>query len=231
MAGRNGAETMAVVRNGEWPNCTWAPFGFCGPQLSSTLISPTRTMGFIGFGRISQATLKRLIPFGVTHCVYYSNPSSPSKPYLDAKLQADYGLQSVKRVDLDQLAKESDVVFVLAPGGHKTKHLVNATFLQKMKKTAILVNTSRGTLVDSDALAMALQQGLIWGAGLDVVEGEPQVTADHPLVKEPRCIILPHVGSATLETRLGMATLAAKNLLGGIFRKVMPAELELKARL
>lgn len=143
-------------------------------------------MGFIGFGRISQATLKRLIPFGVTHCVYHSNPSSPSKPFLDAKLQADYGLQSVKRVDLDELAKESDVVFVLAPGGDKTKHLVNAAFLQKMKKTAILINTSRGTLVDSDALAMALQQGWIWGAGLDVVEGEPQVTADHPLVKEPR---------------------------------------------
>jgi glyoxylate/hydroxypyruvate reductase len=143
-------------------------------------------MGFIGFGRISQATLKRLIPFGVTHCVYHSNPSSPSKPFLDAKLQADYGLQSVKRVDLDELAKESDVVFVLAPGGDKTKHLVNAAFLQKMKKTAILINTSRGTLVDSDALAMALQQGWIWGAGLDVIEGEPQVTADHPLVKEPR---------------------------------------------
>lgn len=92
----------------------------------------------------------------------------------------------MKRVDLDELATESDVVFVLAPGGNGTRHLVNADFLQKMKKTAILVNTSRGTLVDSDALATALKQGLIWGAGLDVVEGEPQVTADHPLVKEPR---------------------------------------------
>jgi glyoxylate/hydroxypyruvate reductase len=143
-------------------------------------------MGFIGFGRISQATLKRLMPFGVTHCVYYTNPLSPPKPTLDAEIKAKHSLQAVKRVDLDELAKESDVVFVLAPGGEKTRHIVNADFLQKMKKTAILVNTSRGTLVDSDALATALHHGLIWGAGLDVVEGEPQVTADHPLVKEPR---------------------------------------------
>jgi len=77
-------------------------------------------------------------------------------------------------------------LFILAPGGEKTKHIVNEDFLKKMKKTSILVNTSRGTLVDSDALGKALREGWIWGAGLDVVEGEPNVTADHPLVKEPR---------------------------------------------
>lgn len=127
-----------------------------------------------------------MIPFGVTHCIYYANPSSPPKPSLDAEIITKYGLNSVKRVDLDELAKDSDVVFVLAPGGEQTRHLVNADFLRKMKNTAVLVNTSRGTLVDSEALATALHQGVIWGAGLDVVEGEPQVTADHPLVKEPR---------------------------------------------
>jgi glyoxylate/hydroxypyruvate reductase len=89
-------------------------------------------------------------------------------------------------VDLDELARESDVLFVLAPGGPTTRHLVDETFLKKMKKTSILVNTSRGSLVNSDALAKALREGWIWGAGLDVVEGEPQVTADHVLVKEPR---------------------------------------------
>jgi len=229
MAGRNAGEIVSLVNNGEWPNCPWSPFGFCGPQLSTSSVSPTRTMGFIGFGRISQATLKRLIPFGVTHCIYYTNPSSPPRPSLDDEIKTKYGLQCVKRVGLDELAKDSDVVFVLAPGGDQTRHLINADFLLKMKKTAILVNTSRGTLVDSDALAMALHQGSIWGAGLDVVEGEPYITADHPLLKEPRCVILPHVGSATLETRLGMATLAAKNLLGGIFGEGMPAELDLKA--
>jgi glyoxylate/hydroxypyruvate reductase len=205
MASRNAAETISVVQNGEvhapnvphklilnlpeqWPNRHWSPFGFCGPQLSVSSVSPTRTIGFIGFGRISKATLKRLVPFGVTHCVYYSNPLSPPKPLLDAELKTMHGLQSVKRVDLDELAKESDFVFVLAPGGDKTRHLVNAEFLRKMKKTAIVVNTSRGTLVDSNALAAALRHGLIWGAGLDVVEGEPEITADHPLVKEPRYI-------------------------------------------
>jgi glyoxylate/hydroxypyruvate reductase len=187
-------------------------------------------MGFIGFGRIAQATLKRLVPFGITHCIYYSNPLSSHKKPLDDKLKTKHGLQSLRRVDLDELAKESDVVFVLAPGGNQTKHVVNADFLRKMKKTAILVNTSRGTLVDSDALARALHEGWIWGAGLDVVEGEPEVTVDHPLVKEPRCVILPHIGSATLETRLGMATLAVKNLLAGIFQEVMPAELDLEGR-
>jgi len=230
MAGRNGAQAILTVSNGMWPHCSYSPFGFCGPQLSATIVSPSRTIGFIGFGRISQATLKRLIPFGVTHCVYYSNPSSPPRPSFDVAIQEKYGLQSVKRVDLDEMAKASDVVFVLAPGGDKTKHLVNADFLQKMKKTAILINTSRGTLVDSDALATALRKGLIWGAGLDVVEGEPTITADHPLVKEPRCVILPHIGSATFETRLDMATMAAKNLLGGVFGDIMPAELDLKCQ-
>lgn len=87
---------------------------------------------------------------------------------------------------LDTLARESDVLFILAPGGPTTYHVVDETFLRKMKKTAILVNPSRGTLVDSDALAKALREGWIWAAGLDVVEGEPNVGKDHVLVKEPR---------------------------------------------
>lgn len=78
------------------------------------------------------------------------------------------------------------MLFVLAPGGESTRHLVNEEFLGKMKKSSVLVNASRGTLVDSDALAKALREGWIWGAGLDVVEGEPHVGIDHPLVKEPR---------------------------------------------
>ena len=89
-------------------------------------------------------------------------------------------------VDLTTLAKESDVLFVLAPGGAETKHIVNEELLREMKRTSVLVNTSRGSLVDSDALAKALREGWIWGAGLDVIEGEPDVPSDHPLVKEPR---------------------------------------------
>ena len=91
-------------------------------------------------------------------------------------------------MDVDRLARESDVLFVLAPGGAATRHVINEDFLRKMKKTSILVNPSRGTLVDSDALAKALREDWIWGAGVDVVEGEPNVRADHPLVKEPRYV-------------------------------------------
>lgn len=224
MASRNVRETTELVARGDWPKTAWAPYGFVGPQLSANWIHPTRTVGFIGFGRISQATLARLVPFGFTDCVYMSNPSSKLNPEVDAQTARKYNLRSVKRVGLDELAAESDVVFVLAPGGASTYHIVNEDFLRKMKKTAVLVNTARGTLVDSDALAKALREKWIWGAGVDVVEGEPNVGLDHPLVKEPRCVVLPHIASATIETRLGMATTAAKNLLGALFGEPMPAE-------
>jgi glyoxylate/hydroxypyruvate reductase len=91
-------------------------------------------------------------------------------------------------VNLATVAEESDVVFVLTPGGKDTNNLVDEAFLRKMKKTSVLVNTSRGSVVDSDALAKALQEGWIWGAGLDVVAGEPKIPADHPLVREPRYV-------------------------------------------
>ncbi|KAF8875237.1 D-isomer specific 2-hydroxyacid dehydrogenase [Infundibulicybe gibba] len=146
----------------------------------------------------------------------------------DTQLAETYKLKSLRRVDIDELARESDFLFVLTPGGAATRHLVDETFLRKMKRTSILVNTSRGTVVDSEALARALREGWIWGAGLDVVEGEPKISLEHPLVKEPRCVILPHIGSATLETRLGMATLAAQNAIGGIFGRPMPAEFNLQ---
>ncbi|TBU61061.1 hypothetical protein BD310DRAFT_813704 [Dichomitus squalens] len=220
MAGRNTKETTEA-----WPNFVWSPFAFCGPQLSSTPTSPKRTAGFIGFGRIAQATFARLVPFGFQHCLYTGNAKTAPDPAADAALAAKYGVKEVRRVELDELARESDAVFVLAPGGPATYHIVDEQFLRQMKKTAVLVNTSRGTLVDSDALAKALHEGWLYGAGIDVVEGEPQVGLDHPLIKAPRCVVLPHIGSATNETRLGMATLTVNNLLGGVFGEEMPAEL------
>ena len=153
-------------------------------------MTKTRTAGFIGFGHISQATLARLIPFGFTDCVYASNPSSKPDVAADDALAHKFGLKSLRRVRLDEVARESDVVFVLAPGGASTYHVVNEDFLRKMKKTSVLVNSARGTLVDSEALAKALREGWIWGAGLDVVEGEPNVGLDHALVKEPRYVAL-----------------------------------------
>lgn len=193
--------------------------------------------------------MDRLIPFGVTDCIYSSNPASSTKEERDKAILAQYApkLKSLRRVSLDELATLSDVLFVLAPGGDATLHVVDESFLQKMKKHAVLVNTARGSLVDSDALAKALREQWIWAAGLDVVEGEPDVGLDHPLLKEPRyinddlsiqksngpssCVVLPHIGSATMETRLGMATLAVNNLLGGIDHSTMPAELDVASHL
>ncbi|KAG9311738.1 hypothetical protein JVU11DRAFT_7981 [Chiua virens] len=229
MAGRNGGIAYSLAQSGGWPNFSWSPFGLCGPQLSTTVLSPTRKVGFIGFGRISQATLSRLVPFGITHCLYSSNPSAPPNLQRDAELQKKHNLKAVSKVDLDELARESDVLIVLAPGGPGTYHVVNEDLLRKMKKTSVLVNASRGTLVDSDALAKALREGWIWGAGLDVVEGEPDVPKDHPLVREPKCVIVPHIASATLETRRHMATYAAQNLITAILGGVMPAQVDLRA--
>jgi len=231
MAGRNAGAGVTLVKEGKWPNFNFAPFSFTGPQLSTSLLAPTRTAGFLGFGRIAQATLKRLISFGLTHCIYTSKPSSPRNTALEESLAAQHNLRSVRRVELDQLARESDVLFVLAPGGQDTRHVVNADFLRKMKKHAVLVNAARGTLVDSDALAQALREEWIWGAGLDVVEGEPHIGADHPLVREPRCVIVPHIGTATFETRLGMVNLAARNAIAGVYEEALPAELDVASRI
>ncbi|KAG7441327.1 uncharacterized protein BT62DRAFT_988992 [Guyanagaster necrorhizus] len=228
MASRNAGSTINLVQSGEWPKFRWAPFAFCGPQISTLPSSPDRTVGFLGFGRISQATLKRLIPFGITSCLYTANPHSPPATDRDTAILSHHPtLKTLRRVTADELARSSDIVFVLAPGGESTKHLVDEAFLRKMKKHSVLVNASRGTLVDSDALAKALSEGWIWGAGLDVVEGEPNITLDHPLVKEPRCVILPHIGSASIETRIDMATLALNNLLAGVFGEELPAELKI----
>ena len=154
---------------------------------------PEKTVGFLGFGRIAQVTLSRLVGFGITRCIYTTRIGSLPKKELESSLTEKYrsvnpAFEGVGRVDLKTLARESDVLFVLAPGGAETRHIVNEGFLREMKRTSVFVNTSRGSLVDSDALAMALEQGWIWGAGLDVVEGEPDVRADDRLVREPRLV-------------------------------------------
>jgi phosphoglycerate dehydrogenase-like enzyme len=92
----------------------------------------------------------------------------------------------VYAVPLTYLASVSDLVIVLAPGGNETFHIVDEGFLRRMKKTAILINAARGSLVETDALVKVLKEGVIYGAGLDVIEGEPNIDSDHPLLHEPR---------------------------------------------
>ncbi|KAF8734913.1 D-isomer specific 2-hydroxyacid dehydrogenase family, partial [Rhizoctonia solani] len=232
----------------QWTNTPWSPSLLTGPQLST----PGTTVGFIGFGRISRATLARLVPFRISRVVY-TRSSSPPVPTNDLALLSEFPtLKEAKWLGLDELARECDFVFVLTPGGEATKHLVGKDFLSKMKKNAVLVNPGRGSqsyiltsalvmrmsqgakadqsneflgsVVDSNALAEALKEGHIWGAGLDVVDGEPNIPADHALVKEPRAVVLPHIGSATVQTRLDMAQLAVSNLIAGIRGERMPSE-------
>ncbi|KAI5118750.1 hypothetical protein M0805_004836 [Coniferiporia weirii] len=244
MATRNASQAMTVVSEGQWPNSPWSPFGFCGPQLSivphetsPSKFYPGKTVGFLGFGRIAHATLARLVPFGIRNFIYTGNPASSATPTPEsiarnAALATSMGLpaDAISRVPLEDLAASADVLFVLAPGGAGTYHAVDSAFLRRMKPTAVLVNPSRGTIVDSDALAQALRENWIWGAGIDVVEGEPQIREDHPLVKEPRCVVLPHIGSATTETRIGIGRLAAYNVIGGVLGEEMPSELSLGDR-
>ncbi|KAG8681017.1 hypothetical protein FRC08_015905, partial [Ceratobasidium sp. 394] len=225
MASRNVKQSMDIVHTGKWPLTPWSPFLLTGPQLST----PGTTIGFVGFGRIAQATLARLVPFNISRVLYTrSSPPNSSTPARDREVLEKYpSLKEARHVTAEELAKESDFVFVLAPGGDKSHHLVNREFLEWMKPEAVLVNPGRGSVVDSDALAEALRHGKIWGAGLDVVDGEPNVPADHPLVREPRAVVLPHIGSATVQTRLGMAGLAAENLIAGIRGQKMPSEAKL----
>ncbi|KAJ7079188.1 D-isomer specific 2-hydroxyacid dehydrogenase [Mycena epipterygia] len=226
MASRRTTQSYTFVNNNQWPSFNWTPFAFCGPQLSTTAFSPTRTVGFLGFGRIAHAVLRRFSAFGITHCIYTPRPGAPPQTARDTQLATTHALSSVRPVDLSTLARESDVLFVLAPGGDATQHLVDEPFLRQMKPTSVLVNNGRGSVIDSAALARALKEGWLWGAGLDVVEEEPQVGPDHALVRQPRCVVLPHIGSATIETRAEMAALTARNVLAGVLGEQVPVELD-----
>ncbi|KAF2473729.1 uncharacterized protein BDR25DRAFT_256568 [Lindgomyces ingoldianus] len=221
MAQRRGGEAMAKVLTGQWPQMPWSPLLMTGPQIRGS------TVGFLGFGRIAQATLKRLLPFGIGKAIYLT--SKPGQPVQDDhyRVVRDGSIPISPVLDWKELAKESDVVIVGCALTPSTKHLVNAEFFHQMKKLAVIVNIARGPVIDTDALVSALDEGQIFGAGLDVVENEPNIQADHPLLKQPRCVLLPHVGSATIETREQMATESVKNLLAGLKEDAMVNEVEL----
>jgi glyoxylate/hydroxypyruvate reductase len=221
MAQRRGGEAMAKVTKGDWPQMPWHPLLMTGPQIRGA------TVGFLGFGRIAQASLVRLMGFGIKKAIYLtSKPGQPVK-------EDHFGLIKEARVTIepvqsaDELAKESDIVIVGCALTSSTKHLVSTDFFAKMKKLAVIVNIARGPVIDTDALVKALDEGQIFGAGLDVIENEPNIQADHPILKQPRAVLVPHIGSATIETREQMATESVKNLLAGVAGGKMVNEVEL----
>ncbi len=164
-----------------------------------------KTVGILGMGRIGEAVAKRL-HYGFDMKVLYHNRR---------RNEAAEERYAARYVSMDDLLRESDYVVVMTPLTPETEKLVGARELGLMKSTGILVNASRGPVVDEAALIDALQQRTILAAGLDVFEQEP-ITSDHPLIQLPNTVLLPHIGSATTQTRFDMAMLAAQNLVAGL---------------
>ncbi|SAL42895.1 2-hydroxyacid dehydrogenase [Caballeronia telluris] len=164
-----------------------------------------KTLGIVGLGRIGGAVARRAA-LGFRMNVLYTNR------HPNAQAENDYG---AKRVELDELLAKSDFVCLQVPLTEATRGMIGAAQLRAMKKTAILINASRGPTVDEPALIEALKNGTILGAGLDVFEKEP-LPADSPLLAMKNVVALPHIGSATHETRHAMSRNAAENLIGAL---------------
>ncbi len=193
MASRRASEGERQLRAGQWSG--WRPRHLVGQSLSGKLL------GLVGFGRIAQATAQRAKAFGM-HIGYSTRRRATPE------IEAQFGV--VYYPTLNALAAEADVLSMHTPGGPETRHLINAERLALMKPTAILINTSRGSVIDEAALAEALAAGRIASAGLDVFEREPVVNP--ALLALENVVLLPHLGSATIEARTRMGMQAADNL-------------------
>ncbi|CAI9534563.1 unnamed protein product [Staurois parvus] len=182
----------------------------CGYGLSNS------TVGIIGLGRIGLAIAQRLKPFGVKKFLYTGRQPRPERA---AVVNAEY-------VPCEKLTEDSDFVIVSCSLTPETEGLCNKDFFQRMKKTSVFINISRGTAVNQEDLYQALVSGQIAAAGLDVTAPEP-LPKTHPLLSLKNCVILPHIGSATFSTRNTMSVLAVNNLLRGLAGQEMPSELKL----
>jgi len=202
-AARRLAEGHDYVRAGQWK--TWGPLLLLGQDVHGA------TLGIVGFGRIGRELARRAMGFGMRVLYYDVSPASAED---EARLNATH-------VEMDRLLAESDFVSLHTNLTPETHHLINADALRRMKPTAVLVNTSRGPVVDHDALLEALRDGAIAGAALDVTDPEP-LPADHPLVGLPNCLVVPHIASASVVTRGKMAHIAADNLLAGLRGERLP---------
>ena len=192
-AARRIAEADAYVRRGDWKIAFGVQY-FLGQDIHHA------TLGIIGMGRIGQAIARRASGFDMR--VLYNNRSRLA--------EADEKRLNATRVERDELLARSDFVVVMAPYSPATHHLIGAAEIAKMKATAILVNSARGGVVDDAALAEALKERRIAGAGLDVFEGEPNL---HPeFAKLPNVVLTPHIGSASRATRIIMCNTAAENM-------------------
>jgi len=200
-AARRVVEGAGLVKAGGWK--TWGPGFMLGADLSGA------TLGIVGFGRIGRAVAHRASGFGMR--ILFTDPL-PALP--------EPGV-TTKQVDFDTLLQESDFISLHIPLTDQTRGLINADSLKKMKPTAVLVNTSRGPVVDQEALFAALKSRQIFAAALDVTVPEP-LPVDHPLLGLENCIILPHIASASWRTRQNMSSMAAENLIAGLKGERLP---------
>lgn len=186
-ASRLAATAEADLREGRWHG--WGINQYLGRDVHGA------TLGLVGYGRIGKAVARRATGFGMQ--VLHNTRGHTGAPGWVG--------------DLDRLLAESDIVSLHVPLGPETRHLIDARRLALMKPTAVLVNTARGPVVDEEALAMALERGDIFAAGIDVFEREPEV---HPrLLAAPRTVLLPHIGSASQATRARMAQMACDGVV------------------
>jgi Lactate dehydrogenase and related dehydrogenases len=187
---RRVVEGDRLVRSGQWTG--WTPTQLLGAAVAGS------SVGIVGMGRIGQAVARRAAGFQM-RVNYHSRRA----------VDAQSGAPWVSR-DLPELLRESDIVTIHVPLTPETRHLIGAPEFALMRRTAILINTARGPIVDESALVTALQKGTIAGAGLDVFEDEPEI---HPhLASMQQVVLLPHLGSATLATRVEMGMICLKNI-------------------
>ncbi len=194
-AARRIVDGVNYVKDGQWK--TWGPEILLGQDMYGA------TLGIIGVGRIGSAVAKRAHGFGMR--ILYSDERR--KP----DLETAYGLE---HVTMDQLFAQSDIISLHCPLNDKTRHLIDRAALERLKSTAIVVNTARGAVIDTAALIEVLRHKPIVAA-LDVTDPEP-LPADHPLLSLPNVLVTPHIASATVATRTRMAMVAAKNLVAGL---------------
>lgn len=202
-AARRIVEGHVYVQANRWK--TWGPMLLLGRDIYGA------TLGVVGFGRIGKAVARRASGFNMRVLAY--DP--------DGKPDAESEALGVQFVDLDTLLRESDFVSVHTPLTPETRHLIGSEALGKMKRTAILINTARGPVVDPDALYHALRDGVINSAALDVTEPEP-ILPDSPLLTLENALIVPHIASASHGTRDKMASMAAANLIAGVKGERLP---------
>jgi glyoxylate reductase len=191
-AARRMSDAERDLRSGWWRG--WDPAAYRGIEIRGS------TVGVVGMGRIGRRYARLAHALGAE--IAYASPTA--KPEAESELGA-------RRLELDELLEASDVVSLHAPAIPETRGLIGARELELIGPDGVLVNTARGPLVDSEAVAGALESGTLGAVGLDVYEGEPDVP--RRLLKAPRCVLLPHIGSATAPARDGMARAVADNVI------------------